>query len=217
MHLAWFQYFQIVCLIAALYSYSGLRACSLLAFIPYLVIVNITEIIGINFHNAFGGGNYPIYNVYLLVSTPFYFYVAGKMLFLTGKERAVFYLVCVLCMSLVVANYFFIQGTTRFDTYSLVLIEIMKIVFSGLGLVRLTVLDQNELNFMREPFFWINCMSLLFGMITLVVLGLQEYILINHIEIAHRTLYYVLMPSVNAIVYSGYTYAFILCRTQKTR
>jgi hypothetical protein len=51
----------------------------------------------------------------------------------------------------------------------------------------------------------------------LVILGLQEYILINHIEIAHKTLYNAIMPSVNAIVYAGYSYAFILCRTQRIR
>ena len=217
MHIAWFQYFQMLSLLVAIYCYRGLRNCSLLAFIPYLIIVNITEVVGINFHFTGREGNYPVYNLYLLVSTPVYFYIAGKMLFLRGKETVVFYTVCLLCLILVYVNFFFIQGMSRFDTFSLVLIEIMTIVFSGLSLVRLTVLDQNELNFMREPFFWINSMYLLFGLITLVVLGLQEYILFNHIEIAHKTLYYVIMPTVNAIVYSGYCYAFILCRTQRTR
>ncbi|MDP4129296.1 MAG: hypothetical protein Q8918_11005 [Bacteroidota bacterium] len=217
MHIAWFQYFQIACLLVALYCYRGLRACSLLAFIPLLIIVNITEFAGINFHFSGRAGNYSVYNLYLLVSTPFYFYLAGKMLFLTSKERVVFYTICILCLILVYANFFFIQGMSRFDTYSLVLIEIMTIVFSSLSLVRLTILDQNELDFMREPFFWINSAYLLFGLITLVVLGLQEYILLNQIEIAHKTLYYVIMPTLNAVVYSGYSYAFILCRTQKTR
>ena len=60
-------------------------------------------------------------------------------------------------------------------------------------------------------------MNLLFGLITLVVLGLQSYILNNHIEIAHKPLYLAILPAVNAIVYAGYSYAFILCRTQRTR
>ncbi|MFI5124492.1 MAG: hypothetical protein ACHQDF_04145 [Chitinophagales bacterium] len=217
MHIASFQYFQIACLLIALYCYRGLRACSLLAFIPLLIIVNVTEFAGINFHFSGREGNYSVYNLYLLVSTPFYFYLAGKMLFLTGKETVVFYTICILCLILVYSNFFFIQGRSRFDTFSLVLIEIMTIVFSSLSLVRLTLLDQHELNFMREPFFWINSAYLLFGLITLVVLGLQEYILLNHIEIAHRTLYYLILPTLNAIVYSVYSYAFILCRTQRTR
>jgi hypothetical protein len=54
-------------------------------------------------------------------------------------------------------------------------------------------------------------------LITLVVLGLQTYILINHVEIAHQSLYHAIMPVVNAVVYLGYSYAFILCRTQRTR
>lgn len=216
MHIAWFEYFQIASLLTALYCYQGLRACSLLAFIPLLFIVNITELSGINY-SMLGLPNYSIYNLYLLASTPFYFYIAGKMLFLTGRETIVFHTVCVLCLILVCVNFFFVQGQSRFNSYSFVLIEIMMIVFSSLSLVRLTLLDQRELNFIREPFFWINTVNLLFGLIALVVLGLQEYILTNHIEINNKTLYHGILPSLNAIVYAGYSYAFILCRKQKTR
>ena len=139
------------------------------------------------------------------------------MLFLTGKEKLVFYTVCILCLILVAVNFFSIQGQLHFNTYSFVLIEIMMIVFSSLSLVRLTLLDQRELNFIREPFFWINTVNLLFGLITLVVLALQEYILTNHIEINNKTLYNAILPTLNAVVYAGYSYAFILCRKQKTR
>jgi hypothetical protein len=217
MHIAWYEYFQIISLCVAIYCWKGLKTCSLLAFIPFLVVVNITELTAENFH-AFGWtSNYLIYNLYLLISTPFLFYLAGKMLFLTRKESVIFFIVCVLCMLLVIANFRFIQGFTQFNTYSLCVIEIMIIVFSGLCLVRLTVFDEKELNFMKEPYFWINSLNLFFGLILLVVLGLQSYILINHIEIAHKNLYNAILPIVNAIVYLGYSYAFILCRTQRTR
>jgi hypothetical protein len=217
MHIAWYEYFQLAGFGAALYCRKGLQAFSLGAFLPLLIVVNITELTAMNFR-AFGWtSNYLIYNLYLLVSTPFFFYLAGKMLFLSKKESVIYTVVCILCMVLVFTNFLFFQGSTRFDTYSLGLIEIMIIIFSGLCLVRLTLYDQGELNFMREPYFWINSLNLLFGLITLVVLSLQSYILINHIEIAHKSLYYAILPAVNAIVYTGYSYAFILCRTQKTR
>jgi hypothetical protein len=217
MHIAWYEYFQIIGLCVAIYCWKGLKACSLLAFIPFLVIVNITELTAENFHAYGWTSNYFIYNLYLLISTPFLFYLAGKMLFLTRKESVIFFIVCVLCMLLVIANFGFVQGYTQFNTYSLCVIEIMVIVFSGLCLVRLTVFDEKELNFMKEPYFWINSLNLFFGLILLVVLGLQSYIQINHIEIAHKNLYNAILPVVNAIVYLGYSYAFILCRTQRTR
>lgn len=217
MHIDWYEYFQIISLIVAIWCRKSLKACSLQAFIPLLIIVNITELTASNFH-AFGWtSNYNMYNIYLLISTPFLFYLSGKMLFLTKKESVIFYIVCSLCLLLVVVNYGFIQGTERFNTYSLGLVEIMIIVFSGLCLVRLTVFDQKEMNFMKEPYFWINALNLFFGLITLVILGLQSYILINKLEIAHKTLYRAILPVVNVIVYSGYSYAFILCRTQRTR
>ena len=217
MHIAWFEYFQIISLCVAIYCWKGLKTCSLLAFIPFLVIVNITELTARNYL-AFGWtSNYFIFNLYLLISTPFLFYLAGKMLFLTRKESVIFFVVCILCMLLVIFNFGFIQGYTQFNTYSLCVIYILIIVFSGLCLVRLTIFDENELNFMKEPYFWINSLNLFFGLITLVVLGLQTYILINHVEIAHQSLYHAIMPVVNAVVYLGYSYAFILCRTQRTR
>jgi len=217
MQIGWYEYFQLFCLFVAVYCWRGLKICSLLAFLPLLIVVNITELTALNYQHFGLPSNYSIYNLYLLVSTPFFFYLSGKMLFLSRKESVVFNVVCILCLLLVFVNYGFIQGRTRFNTYSLVLIEIMNIIFAGLGLVRLTVFDQKEMNFLKEPYFWINALNLLFGLITLVVLGLQEYILINHIEIAHKTLYYAILPAVNAIVYAGYSYAFILCRMRKTR
>ena len=217
MHIAWFEFFQILCLFVALYCWKGLKARALLAFIPLLFIVNITELTGMNFR-AFGWkSNYYIYNLYLLFSTPLRFYLAGKMLFLSRREAVVYYVLCFLGLALIIINFLFIQGSSHFNSYSLGLIELLMIVFSGLCLVRLTVLGHEELNFMKEPYFWVNALNLLFGLITLVLLGLQSYILINHIEIAHKSLYYYVLPAVNAIVYAGYSYAFILCRTQKIR
>jgi hypothetical protein len=217
MQISWFEYFQILSLITAIYCWRGLKTCSLLAFIPLLVIVNVAELIAENYL-AFGwSSNYRVYNLYLLLSTPFFFYLAGKMLFLTRKEAVVFVIVCFLCMVLLCINYGFIQGPIQFNSYSLGLVDMLMIVFSSLCLVRLTVFDQKELNFLREPYFWINSLNLLFCLITLVVLGLQSYILINKIEIANKTLYHAILPVVNAIVYGGYSYAFILCRTQRAR
>jgi hypothetical protein len=217
MHIAWFSYFQLLSLCTAIFCWRGLKAGSLLAFIPLLVIVNITELIGSNFRVFGWSSNYFVYNLYMIVSTPFFFYLGAKMLFLTRKETIIYLIVCSLCMLLVLVNYGFIQGRTRFNTYSMGLIEIMLIIFSGLCLMRLTVLDREEVNFMKEPYFWINSVNLLGGLITLVVLGLQSYILENHIQIAHRSLYAAILPVVSAVVYSGYSYAFILCRMQKTR
>ena len=217
MHIDWYEYFQIISLGVAIYCHRGLKTCGLGAFVPLLVLVNITELVGKNFQ-AFGWtSNYRVYNVYLLASTPFFFYLAGKMLFLSRRESIIYYTVCFLCLLLIFINFSYIQGQNRFNTYSLGLVAILMIVFSGLCLVRLTVFDQEEMNFMKEPYFWINSLNLMFYLITLVLLGLQSYILVNHIEIANKSLYSAILPPVNAILYAGYSYAFILCRTQKTR
>jgi hypothetical protein len=218
MQIAWFEYFQLISLAVAIYCRKGLKACSLSAFIPLLIIVNISELIGMNFRSFGWVSNYNVYNVYLILSTPFLFWLAGKMLFLTNRESLVFYTICALVMLFVIVNFLFIQGKIgQFNTYSLGLIEIMIIVFSGLCLVRLTVIDQEEMNFLKEPYFWINSLNLLFGLITLVILSMQTYIAQNNIEIGHKSLNSAILQPLNAILYAGYSYAFILCRTQKTR
>ena len=217
MHIAWFEYSQFACLIIAICFFPALKSRGLAAFLPYIILGNLVEFLGQN-SEWFGlANNYLFFNLYLVAATPFYFFVAAKMLFLTGKERLVFYVICFLSMLLVLLNFLFLQGMLPFNTYSVILIESMTIVFSSLSLVRLTVLDNRELNFAREPFFWINAVNLISALITLVVLGLQEYIRTNHVEIANKTLYSFLMPLVAFIQYLGYSYAFILCRTQKTR
>ena len=217
MHIAWFEYSQFFCLLVAIYFYPAIKKRGLGGFLPFLILVNVAEFLAQN-KQWFGlTDNYIFFNIYLVVATPFYFFVAGKMLFLTGKERMVFYLVCFLSLLLVLLNFLFMQGLFAFNTYSIVLIESMTIVFSSLSLVRLTVLESRELNFAQEPYFWINAVNLMSGLIILVVLGLMDYIRNNHVEIASKTLYSFLMPLVAFIQYLGYSYAFILCRTQKTR
>ena len=69
-HITWYAYFQMLSLCVAIYCWKGLKACSLQAFIPFLIIVNVTELTAMNYQ-AFGwSSNYIVYNLYLIISTP---------------------------------------------------------------------------------------------------------------------------------------------------
>lgn len=217
MHLNFYQYFQILSLLTAIVCYRGLRRYSLSAFIPLLLIANVTEITAGNYL-AFGWtSNYFIYNLYLLTATPFQLWLFGRMLHLRNNEKRVFGAICGLCMLFVLLNYFFLQGSTRFNTISLILIALITIVFSCFVLLRAVIQQQNEDNLLRAPYFWINAAQLLFGLVTLVVLGLQQYIRNNQIELGQKSLYYVLLPGINIILYAAYSYAFILCSRIKNK
>lgn len=187
------------------------------AFVPLLIIVNIVEIAGTNIHWFGWPTNHFVYNMYLIFTTPLYLYLYSQMLFLNGSALNIFRMIALLCMLLILLNYFFLQGTEMFNTNALALVMILNIIFSCLVLFRLSSYDFVQPNLFREPYFWINAATLLFSMVTLVLLGLQPYIHSNHIQIGNKILYFALMPSPNVILYAAYSYAFLLCKIQETR
>lgn len=212
-----YQYVQLISLVIAFCCIAGLRRFHLTAFIPLLIIINGIEIAAAYYYFFHQKNNYFIYNIYLVLGTPIQLYLYNQMLHLMDQALKVFWIISVLCMLLVLLNYLFVQKSGAFNTYSLILIMILNIIFSCLVLFRLSLQDLRELNLFQEPYFWINAVSLLFSMTTLVLLGLQEYIRANHIELANKSLYAAILPAANIVLYIGYSYAFLLCQTQKNR
>ncbi|WP_343307944.1 hypothetical protein AAHN97_12390 [Chitinophaga niabensis] len=217
MHADFYQYFQFLSLLVALICYRGLKAYSIQAFVPLIMIANIAETAGTNYHAFAGLDNDFIYNLYLLFSTPLRLYLFGKMLDLKQNEKSTFLFITILCMLILVLNYFFYQGINVFNTISAILVEIISIIFSCFVLLRMAVQQNMETNLLQEPYFWINAASLLFGLMSLVVLGLVPYIRGNHIELFGMSMYSLILAIVNIILYSAYTYSFILCRIQRAR
>lgn len=217
MIIAWYQYAQFICLLIALICLPELKRFSVAVFIPLLIITNAVEVIG-NSYRLFGWQkNDFIYNVFLILSTPLYLYLYANMLYLKDKAMAVFRAISVLCVFLILLNYFFLQGISNFNSYSVVLLSILNIIFSCLILFRLSLQDVRQLNLFKEPYFWINAANLIFYMVPLVLLGMQPYIRSHKIEIHNKSLYLAIMPTANMILYSAYSYAFLLCRSQRNK
>ncbi|MGX5819796.1 hypothetical protein ACWKWU_16485 [Chitinophaga lutea] len=211
-----YQLFQLLSLLAAIFCFKGLSRFSIAAFLPLLLLVNVIEFIGTNFRLFGWAHNYFIYNIFTLLATPLQLILFGRMLGLKKNEKPVFLLISLLCMLIIVINFIWLQGWYQFNTISLILVEILTIVFSCFVLLRVTVQGSEEMALLQEPYFWINAARLLFALITLVLLGLQQVIRNNNIEIGQKSLYHAILPGANIVLYSAYTYAFILCR-KKTR
>lgn len=154
MTIALYQYSQLICLVISILCRKGLRRFSLIAFIPLLIIDNIIEFIGKN-RLLFGwDNNYFVYNIYLIVSPPIYMYLYAKMLNLKKEVHKVFWAMYILCILLILLNYFFIQGYRQFNTYSVMLIMILNIVLCCLVLFKLSLQQpQKEINLIFEPYF----------------------------------------------------------------
>lgn len=215
MFIEYFQYFQYLSLVASIFCFRGLRYYSISLFVLLLAVVCITETTANYMSNVLNrDDNYKVYNPYLLISTPIVFYLYYKMLKLEKFAASAFLLVSVLCEGVVVLNYLFLQGTESFNSYSVIVIMFMNIIFSSFILFNLVKDEEKDTPLFQEPYFWINSANLLFSISTLVVLGLREYILEHHIVIGDKSIYRYIVPVSNVILYSAYTYAFYLCRKQ---
>lgn len=210
-----FQYFQLASLLLAMICFRGLVRYSLVAFIPLLIITNIVEMVGVSY--AEDEANYNVYNLYMLLSTPLYIYLYGKMMKLRRNERYPFIGIGLLVMIFLLLNFFFWQGVKPFNTYSLILTEVVNIGFSCLILIRLAASDHVQSSLIQEPYFWINSAILLFALTMLVLLGLQQYILAHNILLGNKSLYYAIVPTVNIVLYSFFGIAFLLCQKHLLR
>lgn len=204
---------QLLSLLIAIFCYKRLRMFSLQAFIPLLLITCSIEILA-SCNEMFGWkSNYFLYNWYLLLSPPFYLYLFYKMLDLQGTAGFVFAVIALLAVLLVFLNYFFVQGNSIFNNYSFLFIEIINIVFCCIILFKMALIDEpGPEPLFQLPYFWISLSLLLFSLGAVVVLGMQEYIAKNKIEIEGKPLYRFIMPALNMVLYLGYSYAFLLCR-----
>jgi hypothetical protein len=211
MHLDYYIYFQLLSLLIAIICYERLKANSLTAFIFLIYIACVVELCGYTFKQQ-QQVNYLIFNFYLVFSTPFQLLLFYNMTKPKGMLQKVFITISSLLLLFILINFYFFQGMNAFNTYSLILIMLLNIVLSVWVLIQRFLIDETTTNFFKSPYLWINAVILIFSLGTLVVLGLQQYIQANKIVINNKNVYRQIMPILNVILYSGYSYAFLLCR-----
>lgn len=214
MTIEWYQYFQLFSLLCALICYRGLKGYSLGIMIPILVLDNATEFLLNSYEFFHWHTNYAIGNLYLLLSTPLFLYLFFVMLKPNKRQKRYYIIAAALLEAAILLNSVFIQGITEFDTFSSLLIESAYIILSCLTLARLTIGKDDESIILQDPRFCLTAMLLLFSLVSLLVLGLVKFSRDYHINIQNKVLYSAIMPIANAVLYTGYSYAFLLCRLQ---
>lgn len=210
-----YQYFELLALVIALIHCASLKTWGIQLFVPLLLLDSLTELIGNNFQLFNLQNSYFIYNIYLIISTPLQLYLFKKMLDLNGPPLNIFKILFLIIMVFVLSNFVFLEGFWLFNSYTLILVEVINIVFACLVLFKISMEERRTPTLFRHPFFWINAAILLFSIMALVLLGLQRYLIINHIIIGNKTLYYAILPTANIALYLGYSYGFILCRQKE--
>jgi hypothetical protein len=214
MHLRYFHYFQLLSLLLSIICYRRLKQARLQAFVPLLVITCIIEMLAAIEKLT---PNYFLYNYYLLLTPPLYFLIFYRMLGMHGRTKWLLNGTSILIVLLVVLNYLFLQGTARFNNYSLILLSLVYISYTSLTILKTNLLDNESMDSNRAKVYFIICGStLLFNLGMLTVLGLQTFITSNKLQVYGMSLNRFVMPILNVILYSGYSIAFLLCKRNKT-
>jgi hypothetical protein len=212
-----FEYFELLSLVFAIVLYKHLKVFKLDAFLPLLFIVCVTEVFASN-KEWFGlSKTYIIYNYYFIVSTPVYFWAFLKILDFKGFIKTIFLVITGLVMLFIILNFLFLQGQYYFDSYSSTMIDFILGVLSLMIITKLFREDNYEIEITSNPYFWIAGATLIFSVSSIVLLGLQQFILLNKIQINGKSIYRIILPLINVVLYSSYCYAFYLCKKLSKR
>ena len=184
-------------------------------FLPLSILVCAVEIVSANVRVwGISDSDHFIKNMYVFFSMPLYFYIYYQLLPLTQKVARIYRIVAYTVCAVFLFNLLFFQGLFHINILSLVFQQFITILLSCSLLFFLSV-SEKYFVLWKEPRFWIAAGLLIFSLGTMVILGLYQYIRMNHLTIRNRNLYSFVMPMLNVILYSSYTYAFYLCRQKK--
>ena len=213
-YVKYYHFFQYMALFSAIYFYNSLKIYRAGAMLPLLIGVCAIETSSIIVLTIGYQSNHFLYNLYILISSPLYFYMFLFFLNLKGIYRKIYIYITVIITIGFLSNFFFFEGVFKFNTLSIILTSFFTVLLSILLLFKLAV-TENYINLSKHPYFWIAAGLLIFSLGTLVVLGLNQFIRINKLTIVNKALYVQIMPVLNAILYSSYSYAFYLCARMK--
>lgn len=211
----YFQYFQFFSLAMAIINFRWLKAHSLGIMLPLLLLVCGVETLAANYTIVHPTSNIPVYNIYQVVAPVFFFILFQQMLRLRGLKFRLYLAISILTMLFVLFDWLYIEAG-GFVMYTAVLNNIWQILLSILVLAMLVTDESKQLPLTREPWFWIAGNILWFTLLHLVIIGLYPYLSKSGIRIFGKTVYAFVMPVANVFYYSGFAYAFYLCRKHRT-
>ena len=214
MIIRYYQYFQIASVLSGLIFLRYLRREKmvyflLLCFVGATVDITSTRIRDIGYYS-----NHFVLNFYPMLSIAIVFVAYYRHLNLSALSKVFYILTAGLATIAGVMNYLFWEGMVDMNIFSQIFYHFFSILLSCTFLFKMAM-REDYFTFTGEPAFWVASGMLIFGLGALVVMGMSQYIRINHLTIRNRTLYNFIMPMLNVILYSSFTYAFILCRLKR--
>lgn len=214
MTILYYQYFQIASVLSGLLFFRRLRDQHLLYFLLLCTIGTVVDISSSWVKDAGYPSNHFVLNYYPMLSISVVFIAYYRHLQLSTPNGIIYKLVAVVATAAGILNYFFWEGMMKMNNFSHIFYHFFCILLSCLLLFKMAM-REDYFTFTSESLFWIAGGMLIFSLGALVVMGMSQFIRINHLTIRNKALYNIIMPMLNVIFYSSFTYAFILCRLKR--
>ncbi len=126
----YYQFFELLSLLLSIVFYESLKEKKLGAFVPFLAITLIVELLASNWH-LWNPRNDIVYNVYLLISYPFQLVVFKSVLQLNKRQNLLFNIFSLIFMFIATFSTIFLTGIFIFNNYYYMLIQLINICFSS--------------------------------------------------------------------------------------
>lgn len=210
----YYQYFQIASVLSGLLFLGWVRMERLSWFVLLCAAGATIDVTSTWVRNAGYPSNQFVLNYYPMLSIVIVFAGYYTHLGLSKRNKMIYISVAILVATAAILNYLFWEGMIMMDTYSHIFYHFFCILLSCSLLFKMAM-REDYFTFTAEPIFWIAGGMLIFSLGALVVIGMSQFIRINHLTIRNKALYNVIMPMLNVIFYGSFIYAFILCRLKK--
>lgn len=215
MTFAHFQYFQLVSVVSGIAFFSFVKKESMIWFFLLSLSGFLIETIAtwwvFDWHYP---DNYFLMNLYSVVALTLIFAGFYKHLELSARSKIWYITIAVIIVILLITDYVLTVGAARNSIFGNIGFNFCTIILCCTWLFKMAIKEE-VFNFFDEPLFWVASGLLIFCLGALVVMGMSQFIRINHITIQNKPLYRVIMPMLNVVLYSSFTYAFLLCRLKK--
>lgn len=210
-----YLYFEIICLLTAIFCFLKKRNKLLTYFIPFLCLTVIIEVIGSLWTPQKASSKYSMYNVFTTLEFLFYAFLFHihfrKLIF---RRIALFFIPCFILI--VVLNILFVQGLDKtFNTYTFLLGSFFIVVFCCCFFYESVLPDQVDKQLSRQPFFWICSGLLIYYLGSVIINALFEYLSTNDLRAEGQRIYGIINNSLIVFLYSSFCIAFYLCRNNK--
>lgn len=214
-HLYYYHFFQAAAVTSGLLFFRSVKAASLGWFLLLCIAGLVIDVGSIWWFYGLGfPNNYLIINLYSVVALTLLLVGFYKPLVLSPNEAKWYGRITVLLILVMAVDYILTMDSNKNSILGNILFNFFGIILSCLWLFRMAIKDE-VFSFFDEPLFWISSGFLIFCLGALVVMGMSQYIRIHQITIQNKPLYRVIMPMLNVILYTSFTYAFLLCRLKR--